>query len=122
MTLGKAGVTGDGPDTFNSPSDVLVAPNGDIFVADGHGGDTNARVVKFAKDGKFIKAWGKGRWAGRVQCAVPAGARSERRLFVADRANSRIQIFDRDGKFLAEWKQFGRPSGVFTTRTTRSTG
>ena len=59
MTLGKAGVTGDGPDTFNSPSDVLVAPNGDIFVADGHGGETNARIVKFSKDGTFIKAWGK---------------------------------------------------------------
>ena len=73
MTLGKAGVTGDGPDTFNSPSDVLVAPNGDIFVADGHGGDTNARIVKFSKDGTFIKAWGKkGSGAGRVQRAAPA--------------------------------------------------
>jgi sugar lactone lactonase YvrE len=114
MTLGKAGVTGDGPDTFNSPSDVLVAPNGDIFVADGHGGDTNARVVKFAKDGKFIKAWGK-KGAGPGEFNVPhrLALDSSGRLFVADRANSRIQIFDRDGKFLAEWKQFGRPSGVF---------
>ena len=59
MTLGKAGVAGDGPDTFNGPCDVAIAPNGDIFVADGHGDDTNARVVKFTKDGKFIKEWGK---------------------------------------------------------------
>src|SRR5262249_26337383 len=60
MTLGKAGVSGNGPDTFNSPTDVVVAPNGDIFVADGHGGpDSNERVVKFSRDGKFIKAWGK---------------------------------------------------------------
>ena len=59
MTLGKPGVAGDGPDTFNAPSDILIAPNGDIFVADGHGGDTNARIVKLSKDGKFIKAWGK---------------------------------------------------------------
>src|SRR6202046_5446859 len=58
MTLGKAGVAGDGPDTFNQPSAVIVAPNGDIFVADGHGGNTNARIVKFDKDGKFIKAFG----------------------------------------------------------------
>jgi DNA-binding beta-propeller fold protein YncE len=62
MTLGKPGVAGDGPDTFNSPSDVLAAPNGDIFVADGHGDfpvpHTNDRMVKFAADGKFIKAWG----------------------------------------------------------------
>src|SRR6266581_3410352 len=59
LTLGKAGVAGDGPDTFNRPSDVITAPNGDIFVADGHGGDSNARIVKFSKDGKFIKTWGK---------------------------------------------------------------
>ena len=59
MTLGKAGVAGDGPDTFNRPCDVVTAPNGDIFVADGHGGDSNARIVKFSKDGKFIKAWGR---------------------------------------------------------------
>jgi sugar lactone lactonase YvrE len=114
MTLGKAGATGDGPDAFNSPSDVRVAPNGDIFVADGHGGDTNARIVKFAKDGKFIKAWGK-KGAGPGEFNVPhrLAFDSSGRLFVADRANSRIQIFDQDGKFLAEWKQFGRPSGVF---------
>ena len=37
----------------------LVAPGGDIFVADGHGGDTNARIVKFSSDGKFIKSWGR---------------------------------------------------------------
>src|SRR5262249_15810703 len=59
LTLGKAGVAGEGPDTFNHPSDVVVAPNGDIFVADGHGGASNARIVKFSKDGKFIKIWGK---------------------------------------------------------------
>ena len=59
MTLGKPGVAGDGPDTFNSPTDVLIAPNGDIFVADGHGAQTNARIVKLSKEGKFIKAWGK---------------------------------------------------------------
>jgi hypothetical protein len=59
LTLGKAGVAGDGPDTFNKPSDVLIAPSGDIFVADGHGPGSNARIVKFSADGKFIKAWGK---------------------------------------------------------------
>jgi len=59
MTLGKAGVAGDGPDTFNRPSAVAIASSGDIFVGDGHGGDSNARIVKFSKDGKFIKTWGK---------------------------------------------------------------
>ncbi len=114
LTLGKPGIAGDGPDMFNGPSDVLVAPNGDIFVADGHGGDTNARIVKLTKDGKFIKAWGK-KGSGPGEFDTPHGLAMDAagRLFVADRGNSRIQIFDQNGKFLEEWRQFGRPSGIF---------
>jgi sugar lactone lactonase YvrE len=114
MTLGRAGVAGDGQDTFNPPSDILVAPNGDVFVADGHGGNTNARVVKFSKDGTFIKAWGrKGSGPGEFDTPHSLAMDSSGRLFVADRGNSRIQIFDQDGTFLKEWRQFGRPSGLF---------
>lgn len=114
MTLGKAGIAGDGPDTFNQPSDVLVAPNGDIFVADGHGGNTNARIVKFSSDGKFIKTWGKkGTGPGEFDTPHALAMDSKGRLFVGDRANNRIQIFDQDGNFIAQWKQFGRPSGLF---------
>ncbi|HKF66121.1 MAG TPA: peptidyl-alpha-hydroxyglycine alpha-amidating lyase family protein, partial [Vicinamibacterales bacterium] len=117
MTLGKAGVAGDGPDAFNPPSDILVAPNGDIFVADGHDASTNARIVKFSRDGKFIKSWGKlGTGPGEFNCPHSLAMDSMGRLFVADRLNNRIQIFDQDGKFLAEWRQFGRPSGVFIDR------
>ena len=114
LTLGKAGIAGDGPDAFNKPSDVLVAPNGDIFVADGHGPGSNARIVKFSADGKFIKAWGKeGTGPGEFNNPHSLAMDSKGRLFVADRGNSRIQIFDQDGRFLEEWRQFGRPSGVF---------
>jgi 6-bladed beta-propeller len=114
LTLGKAGVAGDGPDTFNRPSDVLVPPNGDIFVADGHGPGSNARIVKFSADGKFIKAWGKqGSGPGEFDNPHSLAMDSKGRLFVADRGNSRIQMFDQDGQFLEEWRQFGRPSGVF---------
>ena len=114
MTLGTPGVAGSDATHFNAPSDILVAPNGDVFVADGHGGDTNARVVKFSRDGKFITAWGrKGAAAGEFDTPHALAMDSAGRLFVADRANDRIQIFDQAGKFLAEWKQFGRPSGLF---------
>jgi DNA-binding beta-propeller fold protein YncE len=117
MTLGKAGVAGDGPDAFNGPCDVAVAPNGDIFVADGHGGDTNARVVKFSKDGKYIKEWGKkGTGTGEFDTLHSMAMDSKGRLFIADRGNSRIQIFDQEGRFIAEWKQFGRPSGLYITK------
>ena len=114
MTLGKAGVAGTAGRSSTSPSDVLVAPNGDIFVADGHGGDTNARIVEVRQDGKFIKTWGKkGSGPGEFDEPHALAIDSKGRLFVADRGNNRIQIFDQDGNFLDEWKQFGRPSGIF---------
>jgi DNA-binding beta-propeller fold protein YncE len=114
LTLGKAGTPGSGPDEFNAPSAVLVAPNGDIFVGDGHGRDTNARIVKFSKDGKFIKTWGKkGTNPGEIDIPHALAMDSRARLFVGDRQNNRIQIFDQDGNYLDQWFQFSRPSGVF---------
>ncbi len=113
LTLGKAGVTGTGHDTFNAPSDVILAKNGDIFVADGHGPGMNARIVKFDKNGKYISEWGmRGSGPGEFELPHALAFDSQGRLFVADRSNNRIQIFNQDGKFLAEWKQFGRPSGL----------
>jgi sugar lactone lactonase YvrE len=117
LALGKAGVAGDGPDEFNAPSAVAVAQNGDIFVADGHGGNTNARIVKFAKDGTFIKTWGrKGTAPGEFDIPHAIAMDSRGRLFVGDRNNNRIQIFDQDGNFIDQWTQFSRPSGLFIDR------
>jgi sugar lactone lactonase YvrE len=115
MTLGQPGVAGEGPYTFNRPSDVAIAPNGDIFVADGHTGmDTNMRIVKYSKEGTFIKQWGKkGAAPGELNGAHGVAFDSRGRLFVADRENSRIQIFDQDGGFIDAWTQFGAPSGLF---------
>jgi hypothetical protein len=117
LALGKAGTSGDGQDTFNAPSSVLVAPNGDIFVGDGHGGNTNARIVKFDKDGKFIKTWGKkGSGPGEFDTPHALAMDSRGRLFVGDRNNNRIQIFDQNGNYIDQWRQFSRPSGVYIDR------
>ena len=114
LTIGKAGVPGSGPGEFNRPSDVLVAPDGSVFVADGHGGASNARIVKFTGEGKFIKAWGrKGSAPGEFDTPHSLAMDSQGRVFVADLRNFRVQIFDQEGRFLAEWKQFGMPGGLY---------
>ena len=113
-TLGTPGQSGSGSDHFTSPSDVVVAPNGDVFVADGHNENGNNRVVRFSRDGTFVGAWGKSGWAPGEFHALHAIAMDSRgRIFVGDRGNNRIQIFDQDGKSLTTpWTQFGKPSGI----------
>lgn len=114
MSLGVAGVAALGETTLNSPSDVLVAPDGSIFVADGHGEDGNNRIVKFDHTGQFIKQWGKtGREFGQFRDPHALAMDSQGRLFVGDRRNARIQIFDQEGNHLESWTQFGQPSGLF---------
>lgn len=119
MTLGKAGVASAEPGLFDEPTDVAIAPNGDIFVTEGHSGGTvgNQRVSKFSKDGKFIKSWGKlGSGPGDFNNPHTIALDSRGRVFVGDRSNNRIQIFDQDGKYLDTWTQFGRPSGIFIAK------
>jgi DNA-binding beta-propeller fold protein YncE len=123
LTLGKKGVAGPGLDEFDQPTDVAIAPNGDIFVGDGHtGGGTalgNARIMKFDKNGKFLMTWGrKGMGPGEFDVVHALAFDSRGRLFVADRQNNRVQIFDQNGKFIAQWFQFGRPSGIYIDKKT----
>ena len=115
MTLGKAG-GGRDADFFFQPNDVLVAPDGSIFVSEGHTSTpgSTARVFKFSKDGKLIKTWGKlGKAPGDFDQPHALAMDSRGRLFVGDRNNNRIQIFDQDGKFIEAWMQFSRPSGLY---------
>ena len=120
MTLGKAGVAGDPPEALNQPTDVVTAPNGDIFITEGHSGPNVAapnRITKFSKDGKFIKSWGhRGQGPGEFNAPHTIAIDSRGRLIVGDRSNNRIQIFDQDGKFIAIWNQFARPSGIYITK------
>src|SRR5258707_2521496 len=124
MRIGKAGVAGNPPEGLTEPNDVVTAPNGDIFVAEGHAGqnnnappDTVARISKYTKEGKFIKSWGKlGSAPGEFRTPHGLAFDSRGRLFVADRGNVRLQIFDQNGAFLAETKAFSRLSGIFITK------
>jgi sugar lactone lactonase YvrE len=112
MTLGKPGGAA-APDYFYQPNDVIVAPNGDIFVSEGHGAGNN-RILKFDKSGKFIKEWGKlGTGPGEFDQPHALAFDSKGRLFVGDRNNNRVQVFDQNGTFLEEFRQFSRPSGIF---------
>lgn len=112
LTLGTAGKFGESPDLFYGPTDVAIAKNGDIFVSDGH--FTNGRIVKFSKDGTFIKAWGRhGSAPGEFAMPHCLAIDARGRVFVGDRENSRIQIFDQEGRLLDQWTQFGRPAAMF---------
>ena len=115
LTLGKAG-GGKGTEFFYQPNDMLVAPNGDIFVVEGHSSaeGANARLLKFSKDGKLVKTWGqKGTGPTDMDQPHALAMDSRGRLFVGDRGNNRIQIFSQDGALLDTWYQFSRPSGLF---------
>jgi sugar lactone lactonase YvrE len=111
MTVGKAGGAA-APDCCWQPNDVITAPNGDIFISMSHG--AGGSIMKFTKDGKFIKAWGsQGNGPGQFNTPHSLAFDSRGRLFVADRGNVRLQIFDQEGKFLEETKAFSRLSGIY---------
>jgi sugar lactone lactonase YvrE len=112
LTLGKPGGAAS-PDYFYQPNDVITAPNGDIFVSEGHGAGNN-RVLKFDKTGKFIKEWGKlGTGPGEFDQPHALAFDSKGQLYVGDRNNNRVQVFDQNGKYITEYKQWSRPSGIF---------
>jgi sugar lactone lactonase YvrE len=119
MSLGKQGVLAESPtgESFVGPTGVAVAANGDIFVTDGHVNTVNHRLLKFSKDGKFIKAWGKsGSAPGEFNSPHGIAMDSEGRLFVADRGNRRVQVFDQEGRFIAAWPQFGACENIYITK------
>jgi hypothetical protein len=109
FSLGESGIFGDNedPEHFRRPTDVAFLPDGTFFVSDGYG---NHRVLKFDKNGKFVKKWGTA-GTGPSQFETPHAIATDkkRRVYVADRSNNRIQIFDEDGKFLDMWTDISSP-------------
>ena len=116
------GVPGGGRDTayFWQPNDVLVAPNGDIYVAEGHSSNATAsgRILKFDRNGRLLRSfgsWGKGTDADKFDQPHALAMDSRGRLFVADRGNNLLKIYDQDFKLLETWPQFSRISGLYIT-------
>lgn len=121
LTIGRPGVAGNPPDALTEPTSIVAAPNGDLFITEGHDGqssdappDTVARISRFTREGKFIRSFGRlGSGPGEFRTPHDITMDPQGRLFVADRGNNRVQILEQDGRFIAEWKQFGRPSGIY---------
>ena len=131
MSLGTAGQPGDGPNHLNQPNDVIVGPNGNIYVADGHSGQNmltaqaleegrraglTARILKFSPEGNYIKQWGQlGTRHGDFRTPHALEFDSQGRLWIADRGNHRLELFDQDGNYLESRYSYGRISGFFIT-------
>jgi streptogramin lyase len=131
MSLGTAGSAGSGPNQFNQPNDVIVGPDGSIYVSDGHNGQgmtsnqameegraagNTARIMKFSPEGRFIKQWGSiGVRHGEFRTPHAMEFDSQGRLWVADRGNHRLELFDQDGNYLESRYTYGRISGLFIT-------
>ena len=95
---------------FNHPTEMMAHPNGDIYVTDGY---RNARVHRFTGDGKLKTSWGApGHGPGQFHLPHSIAFDDAGRLYVADRANKRIQIFSPDGDYLAEWTGMGGPNDI----------
>ena len=113
LELGTPGQPGEDETHFNQPTDVAIAPGGDIYVADGY---VNNRIVHFDRQGRFLRAWGsKGSEPGQFRVPHALALDSRGRLYVADRGNARVQVFDPAGRFLAEWRHLMIPWDIWIT-------
>jgi DNA-binding beta-propeller fold protein YncE len=113
MRLGVAGVRGADATHFAGPTDLAWLPDGSFFVADGY---VNSRVVKFDANGKYLASWGtKGTAPGQFDVPHAIDVDRNRRVYVADAHNSRIQVFDERGQFLDQWPNIWRPDVIMVS-------
>jgi DNA-binding beta-propeller fold protein YncE len=100
-------------DAFNRCTHTALSPEGDIYVSDGYG---NARVHKFAPDGRWLLSWGaSGTEPGQFNLPHNICCDGDGWVYVADRENHRVQVFDRNGKYEAQWNNLHRPSAIYMT-------
>jgi hypothetical protein len=97
---------------FNRPTNLAVAPNGDLYVSDGYG---NCRVHRFSAGGELIQSWGEP-GTGPGQFNLPHGIwiLPDERVLVADRENDRIQAFSPTGEYISEWLDVQRPTQLYS--------
>ena len=95
---------------FNHPSDIAVAPTGEIYVSDGYG---NSCVHRFTSEGQYIASFGTP-GSGPGQFRVPHSIRvaKDGRVYVCDRENNRVQVFSEAGEYLDQWTDFKSPMGI----------
>ena len=116
MQLGEFRKPGNDETHFGRPTDIAWLPDGTFFVSDGY---ANTRVVKFDKDGEFLMTWGqKGNNGtetrpGYMNTVHGIAIDDNRKLYVIDRSNNRIQIFDENGKFIEDWSGIKRPYYIY---------
>jgi DNA-binding beta-propeller fold protein YncE len=117
MQLGQKGVAGAGHNTFNLPTDIAFAANGDLYVTDGYAG---SRVVKFSHDGKYLLEWGsRGTGPGQFELPHNVVVDAQGKVYVTDRETKRIEVFDATGHFLNQFPTVEGVSGLFMTKDQR---
>jgi DNA-binding beta-propeller fold protein YncE len=97
---------------FNKPTEMVVAPSGDLYVSDGY---RNSRVHRFSSEGSLLASWGNPGKEAPGDFHLPHSLWVDRQgsVYVCDRENSRIQVFTAEGRFLAQWRDIHRPTDIY---------
>jgi DNA-binding beta-propeller fold protein YncE len=97
---------------FNKPTEMVVAPSGDLYVSDGY---RNSRVHRFSSEGRLLDSWGQPGKEHPGEFHLPHSLWVDRQgtVYVCDRENSRIQVFTAEGKFISQWRDIHRPTDIY---------